>query len=43
MPIELGFVSNIVLRFVNFDECAINKPNATLELRYGGAQHKFLM
>jgi hypothetical protein len=43
MFIELSFVCNIVLRFVDLDECAINKPNATLELRYGGAQHKFLM
>jgi len=43
MPIELGFVCNIVLRFVDLGECAINKPNATLELKYGGAQHTFFM
>jgi hypothetical protein len=30
---------NIVPRFVDLDECAINQPNA--KLMHGGAQHKF--
>jgi hypothetical protein len=29
MPIEPGFVCNIVLGFMDLDECAINQPNAT--------------
>jgi hypothetical protein len=31
-PIEPNLVNNIIPVFVNFDEIAINKPNATLKL-----------
>jgi hypothetical protein len=35
-------LSNIIPKFVGLDEFAINQLSVTLELRYGGVQHKFL-
>jgi hypothetical protein len=33
-------LSNIISKFVDLDECAINQPSVTLELMYDGVQHK---
>jgi hypothetical protein len=42
-PIEPCFACNIVLRFMDLDECAINQPNVILKLKYGAIEHKFFL